>query len=84
MKLDTETEKAMARHSSTLAWNIPWTEEPGRVQSMGLLRVGHDWSDLAAVAVADTENDIYIFKKEALCIWLPLEHQEKLNVKVLC
>ena len=37
-------EKAMAPHSSTLAWKIPWTEEPGRLQSMGLLRVGHDWA----------------------------------------
>ena len=36
-------EKTMATHSSTLAWEIPWTEEPGRLQSMGLLRVGHDW-----------------------------------------
>ena len=36
-------EKAMAPHSSTLAWKIPWTEEPGRLQSMGSLRVGHDW-----------------------------------------
>ena len=35
-------EKAMATHSSTLAWKIPWTEEPGRLQSMGSLRVGHD------------------------------------------
>ena len=35
-------EKAMASHSSTLAWKIPWTEEPGRLQSMGSLRVGHD------------------------------------------
>ena len=35
-------EKAMAPHSSTLAWKIPWMEEPGRLQSMGLLRVGHD------------------------------------------
>ena len=34
-------EKAMAPHSSTLAWRLPWTEEPGRLQSMGLLRVGH-------------------------------------------
>ena len=42
-------EKAMATHSSTLAWTIPWTEEPGRLQSMGSHRVGHDWSDLAAV-----------------------------------
>ena len=38
------TEKAMAPHSSTLAWKIPWTEEPGRLQSMGSLRVGHDWA----------------------------------------
>ena len=37
-----EAEKAMAPHSSTLAWKIPWTEEPGRLPSMGLLRVGHD------------------------------------------
>ena len=36
------TEKAMAPHSSTLAWRIPWMEEPGRLQSMGSLRVGHD------------------------------------------
>ena len=36
-------EKAMAPHSSTLAWKIPWTEEPGRLQSMRSLRVGHDW-----------------------------------------
>ena len=35
-------EKAVAPHSSTLAWKIPWTEEPGRLQSMGLLRVRHD------------------------------------------
>ena len=37
-------EKAMAPHSSTLAWKIPWSEEPGRLQSMGSLRVGHDWA----------------------------------------
>ena len=35
-------EKEMAIHSSTLAWKIPWTEEPGRLQSMGLKRVGHN------------------------------------------
>ena len=35
-------EKEMATHSSTLAWKIPWTEECGRLQSMGLQRVGHD------------------------------------------
>ena len=36
-------EKEMAIHSSTLAWKIPWTEKPGRLQSMGSQRVGHDW-----------------------------------------
>ena len=35
-------EKVMATHSSTLAWKIPWMEEPGRLQFLGLLRVGHD------------------------------------------
>ena len=34
----------MATHSSTLAWKIPWMEEPGRLQSMWSLRVGHDWA----------------------------------------
>ena len=38
------SEKAMAPHSSTLAWKIPWTEEPGRLQSMGSLGVGHNWA----------------------------------------
>ena len=40
----TAVEKAMAPHSSTLAWKIPWMEEPGGLQSMGSLRVGHDWA----------------------------------------
>ena len=40
--LTAKLEKAMAPHSGTLAWKIPWTEEPGRLQSMGSLRVGHD------------------------------------------
>ena len=44
------TEKAMAPHSSTLAWKIPWMEDPGGLQSLGSLRVGDDWSDLAAAA----------------------------------
>ena len=39
-----QTEKAMAPHSSTLAWKIPWTEEPAGLQSMASLRVGNDWA----------------------------------------
>ena len=42
--LDDFMEKAVAPYSSTLAWKIPWMEEPGRLQSMGSLRVGHDWA----------------------------------------
>ena len=37
-------EEEMAAHSSNLVWEIPWTEEPGRLQSVGLQRVGHDWA----------------------------------------
>ena len=39
-----DLEKEMAAHFSILAWKIPWTEEPGRLQSMGSQRVGHDWA----------------------------------------
>ena len=42
-------EEGMASHSSTLAWRIPWTEEPGRLQSIGSQRVKHDWRDLACI-----------------------------------
>ena len=42
--MEKQVSRPMAPHSSTLAWKIPWTEEPGRLQSMGSLRVGHDWA----------------------------------------
>ena len=42
--LFSQGEKAMAPHSSTPAWRVPWTEEPGRLRSMGSLRVGHNWA----------------------------------------
>ena len=42
LALEDPLEKGMATHSSIMAWKIPWTEEPGRLQSMGSLRVGHD------------------------------------------
>ena len=60
-------EKAMAPHSSTPAWKIPWMEEPGRLQSMGLHRVGHDWSDLA-VATATTLCPPFVL---CICISFP-------------
>ena len=49
-------EKETAAHSSVLAWRIPGTEERGGLLSMGSHRVGHNWSDLAAVAVAARWN----------------------------
>ena len=45
-------EKEMAIHSSTIAWKIPWTEEPGRLQSMGSQRVGHDWATSLSLSPA--------------------------------
>ena len=52
-------EKGMATHSSTLAWRIPWTEEPGGLQFVGLQRVGHDW-------VTNTFTFTYVLQ-HALC-----------------
>ena len=45
-------EEGMATHSSILAWKIPMTEEPGGLQSIESLRVGHSWSDVTAAAAA--------------------------------
>ena len=44
-------EEGMATHSNILAWRLPWTEEPGGLQSMQLQRVGHDWSNLACTHI---------------------------------
>ena len=49
------SEKAMAPHSTAFAWKIPWTREPGGLQTMGSHRVGHDWSDLAAAKHSESE-----------------------------
>ena len=46
------TELTMVPHSSTLAWKIPWTEEPGGLQTMGSLRVGHDWVTSLSLSVS--------------------------------
>ena len=64
-------EKEMATHSSTLAWKIPWPEEPGRLQSMGSWRVGHDWA---------TSLSLFIFmhwrrKWQPTPVFLPGESQ---------
>ena len=60
----TPLEKEMATHSSILAWEIPWTEEPGRLQSRGLQRVGHDLNDLACTHAHPVDEN---FKLRVLC-----------------
>ena len=64
-------EKAVAPYSSTLAWQIPWTEEPGRLQSMGSLGVRHDWA---------TSLSLFTFmhwkrKRQPTPVFLPGESQ---------
>ena len=59
-------EKETATHSSVLAWRIPGTGKPGGLPSMGLHRVGHDWSDLA-VAVEVSILKSYLEEKEIFC-----------------
>ena len=67
----TQPEKAMASHSCILTWKIPWMEEPGRLQSMGSLRVGHDWA---------TSLSLFTFthwsrKWQSIPVFLPGESQ---------
>ena len=57
-------EKGMATHSSILAWRIPWTEEPGGLQSMGSQRVGHDW----ALTLFQTTNILHYFSPSAYLV----------------
>ena len=59
-------EREMATHSSILAWRVPGTEEPGGLPSMGLYRVGHDWSDLAAACFTMACNFINFLKNHWL------------------
>ena len=59
-------EKKMAIHSSTLAWRIPWTEEPGRLQSIWSQRVKLHWSDLAAAAAQGSIKSLFILNQSCL------------------
>ena len=52
----------MATHSSTSAWKIPWMEEPGRLQSMGSQRVGHDFPPLIDLALFPMKENVIITK----------------------
>jgi len=68
--LENHLEKEMATHSSTLAWKIPWMEEPGRLQSMGSWRVGHDWATSLSFFVSDNCQSFTPYHMD-LCIKPP-------------
>ena len=68
----------MATHSSILARRIPWTEEPGRVQSMGLQRVRHDWGNLASTLAGFIGN---ISLKDSKCIQIPVIYLHSIPVR---
>ena len=62
-------EKEITTHSSTLAWKIPWTEEPARLQSMGLQRVGHNWVTECVCMHTHTHIHTYPTKSQMFSIW---------------
>ena len=65
--------EGIATHSSILAWRIPWTEEPGGLQSIGFQRVRHDWSDLACTEWDRPQNTRY-FSTYSLFFQIPVQH----------
>ena len=68
-------------HSSILAWRIPWTEEPGRLQSMGLQRVWHNWSNLAQHSIAHNQLTLR-WGKSLWITWVgPMSSQGSLKVE---
>ena len=74
-------EKEMATHSSVLAWRIPGTGEPGGLPSMGLHRVRHDWSDLAAVSQSKLKcTSMTTFKALFLIVYYLRTHPHPLKI----
>ena len=67
-------EKEMAAHRSTPAWEIPWTEEPGRLQSIGSHRVIHNWTDLAC-----THTELLIWARQCSPLFISFNHNDKFN-----
>ena len=71
-------DKEMPTHSTTLAWKIPWMEEPGRLQSMGSQRVGHDWAT-SLVTILHPARFLYLLMVWGIfpCLKNPLKHHLK-------
>ena len=65
-------EKEMATHSSILTWRIPWTEEPGGLQSMGLQRAGNDWAANTLVGESCRKREITFYQKEHFLVELTI------------
>ena len=81
------SEKEMATHSSVLAWRVPGMGEPGGLPSMGSHRVGHNWSDLAAVAAVTNDGDhlficllTFCISYLEECLWVSLQIFTEPNV----
>ena len=64
-------EKEMATHSSILAWRIPWTEEPGGLQSTGLQKVGHDWATSLSLSYSTSLDSTRLFSTGVLPAYIP-------------
>ena len=64
-------EKEMAFHSSTIAWKIPWTEEPDRLQSMGSERVGHDWATSLSLSLSFCNSGVVLQSNFLPCLNKP-------------
>ena len=71
-------EKEMTTHSRILAWKIPWTEEPGRLQSMGLQRVGHNWATSLHNTMRNPKTDARPRKRHPWDSWENLKKVYKL------
>ena len=74
------SEKAMASHSSILPWTIPWTEEPGRLQSMGSLPARHDWATSLSLFTFMLWRRIW----QPTPVFLPGESQERRSLVGCC
>ena len=75
----------MATHSTTLAWKIPWMKEPGRLQSMGSWRVGHNWATSLSIFTFTFNFHFHALEKEmATPIFLPGESQGQRSLMGCC
>ena len=80
--LEDPLEKEMATHSNILAWRIPWTEEPGRLQFMGSQRVGHDWATSLSLSFLSWLNSLPVLTLHPLnSVVLKYKHDTHLHVR---